>query len=78
MLNSIEIIDARGLVNRDQVRWEIIELGIITPRLCPLVAPISSTEVLIIGGRYGRNTYGDGYVFNLNDRSVSHCFDSGF
>ena len=71
-MNSIEIIDARSVVRRDQASWEIIEPALITPRMYPLVAPFSTTEVFIAGGYTEglRFSFGDGFLFDLNDKSV--------
>ena len=55
------------------VAWEIIELNQITPRTCPLVAAFSATEVFIAGGMASYDKCGDGFVFNLNDKSVNSC-----
>ena len=41
----------------------------IWPRATPLLAPLSDTEVLITGGERGVE-FKDGYVFNLNYKSV--------
>ena len=65
------MIDARAVVRGDQPAWEIITINQIKPREYSLVAPLSQTEILIAGGnRYG-NFFGDGYVFNLQTKSVS-------
>ena len=61
------MIDARAVVRGDQPAWEIITINKIKPRWYPLVAPLSPTEILIAGG----DGYGDGYVFNLQTKSVS-------
>ena len=70
-LNSIEMIDARAVVRGDQPAWQIIKINKITPRALSLVAPLSPTEILIAGGRGIRGKLGDGYVFNLQTKSVS-------
>ena len=67
-LNSIEFIDAKAVTRGERAVWEIIECNVAS-RMFPLVAPFSSTEVLISGGEndgYCMN----GFVFNVNDKSI--------
>lgn len=40
---------------------------------------ISANEILIFGGNYTYGGYyGDGYIFNTEDRSIVKCFDTPF
>ena len=52
--------------------WIIIKHTKLPSRTSPLIAPFSATEVLIAGGfdDDGR-VYGDGFLFNMNDKSVT-------
>ena len=72
--NSIQMLRLDKFFSGVPVAWEIIELYQITPRYYPVIAPFSATEVFIAGGYVSNGDYcGDGFVFNLNDKSINSC-----
>ena len=53
VVNTIESLNVRKLLNGDNVNWCEFQLatGEISPRFVSLVSPISSNEIAILGGK---------------------------
>ena len=72
-LNSIETLDAEALVSGQSVKWHIIKLneGYLSARYSAVVASISDSEIMILGGCYGFESFlGDGYIFNTDSMKL--------
>ena len=66
-LNSIEKIDVDSLVSFGKAVWKLIQVpqNILSTRTIPAVSQLNDTEIVIMGGLDGYQTYlGDLVVFN--------------
>ena len=75
---SIEMLDAEGFINGEPVEWQLVQLneGSLSPRENPLVASLSDTELLILGGFDGRRYLNDGYILETNEMILDKVIDA--
>ena len=52
----------------------LLKSGVLTDRAFPLVAPLSESEIVILGGHNG-SYLGDGYILNTNGMNMSKITD---
>ena len=68
MLNTIERLDVQNILTGS---WEIVNvLSVVPARMNPLIAPITPTEIAILGGSTLDSKLGDGYLFNVESGTV--------
>lgn len=62
----------------NSAQWTTIEVSgeIFSPRTDISLAPISETEIVILGGST-RGKEGDGYKFDVNSKEMSKIIDNG-
>ena len=72
LINTIESLNARKLINGDQASWCAFNLtsGQITPRRLSLVAPIDRNEIAILGGNSEDGNLGDVIVLNTQTKTA--------
>ena len=76
-LNSIERLNANYYVNGSRnLAWISITVvsGVLQARSNPLVAPFSSSEIIILGGSFNRYL-SDGYIFNTDFNTVEQVLN---
>ena len=70
--------EAHSMGSANSAQWTTIEVSgeIFSPRTDISLAPISETEIVILGGST-RGKEGDGYKFDVNSKEMSKIIDNG-
>ena len=57
--------------------WTSFELPDLPPRSYPLLATVSKSSILLLGGRSANSFFSDGIIFDAETKNVTSRFDSG-